>query len=150
MTLWSTDRDAETARRLAAQERELARLRAELAAWRAAAAVLPNRTDTDFTSVSGHAVGPVYTPLDLAPDLQAATGLLDANQFWNPAQIDDITRAAQPILEPVHAVESAAEHPVVVAVLVGEPHGVVDRRRLKELERRDDVANNRHIVLPLR
>ena len=75
MTLWSTDRDAETARRLAAQERELARLRAELAAWRAAAAALPNRTDSDFTSVSGHAVEPVYTPLDLAPDLQAATGL---------------------------------------------------------------------------
>jgi methylmalonyl-CoA mutase N-terminal domain/subunit len=75
MTLWGTDRDAETARRFAAQERELARLRDEVAAWRAAAAALPNRTDSDFTSVSGRAVEPVYTPLDLAPDIQAATGL---------------------------------------------------------------------------
>jgi methylmalonyl-CoA mutase N-terminal domain/subunit len=75
MTLWGTDLDAETARRLAAQERELARLRAEVAAWRAAAAALPNRTDSDFTSVSGRAVEPVYTPLDLQLDLQAATGL---------------------------------------------------------------------------
>jgi methylmalonyl-CoA mutase N-terminal domain/subunit len=75
MTLWNADLDAETARRLAEQERELARLRAEVAAWRAAAARLPTRTDVDFTSVSGRAVEPVYTPLDLQPDAQAATGL---------------------------------------------------------------------------
>src|SRR6478752_9794868 len=41
MTLWNADLDAETARRLAEQERELTRLRAEVAAWRAAAAGLP-------------------------------------------------------------------------------------------------------------
>jgi methylmalonyl-CoA mutase, N-terminal domain len=75
MTLWGTDLDAETAQRLAAQEHELARLRAEVAAWRAAAAALPTRDDSDFTSVSGRAVKPVYTALDLAPGLQAATGL---------------------------------------------------------------------------
>ena len=75
MTAWGTDRDAETAQRLAAQERELTRLRAEVAAWRAAAAALPTRTDSDFTSVSGRTVQPVYTSLDLPPDLQAATGL---------------------------------------------------------------------------
>ncbi|MEO6057201.1 MAG: methylmalonyl-CoA mutase family protein [Gemmatimonadales bacterium] len=75
MTTWGTERDADTARRLAEQERELARLRAEVAAWRAAAARLPVRTDTDFTSVSGRAVEPVYTPLDLADDLQRGTGL---------------------------------------------------------------------------
>src|SRR5215218_8525117 len=75
MTTWSTERDAETARRLAEQERELERLRAEVAAWRAAASALPNRTDSDFTSVSGRAVEPVYTPLDLPGDLRAATGL---------------------------------------------------------------------------
>jgi methylmalonyl-CoA mutase N-terminal domain/subunit len=75
MTTWSTDLDAETARRLAAQERELAQLRAEVAAWRAAAAALPTRTDTDFTSVSGRSVELVYTPLDVPPGLQAATDL---------------------------------------------------------------------------
>jgi methylmalonyl-CoA mutase N-terminal domain/subunit len=75
MTLWNADLDAETARRLAEQERELARLRAEVAAWRAAAGKLPTRTDVDFTSVSGRAVDPVYTALDLQPDIQAATGL---------------------------------------------------------------------------
>ena len=75
MTLWNADLDAETARRLAEQERELARLRAEVAAWRAAAARLPTRTDVDFTSVSGRAVEPVYTALDLQPDAEAAAGL---------------------------------------------------------------------------
>jgi methylmalonyl-CoA mutase N-terminal domain/subunit len=75
MTLWNADLDAETARRLAEQERELTRLRAEVAAWRAAAAALPTRTDSDFTSVSGRAVEPVYTELDLQPDAHAAAGL---------------------------------------------------------------------------
>jgi len=75
MTTWGTDLDDETVKRLAAQEQELARLRAEVAAWRAAAAALTTRTDSDFTSVSGRAVEPVYTALDLSPDLQAAAGL---------------------------------------------------------------------------
>jgi methylmalonyl-CoA mutase N-terminal domain/subunit len=74
MTLWNADLDAETARRLAEQERELARLRAEVAAWRAHAARLPTRTDADFTSVSGRAVEPVYTSLDLQPGTES-TGL---------------------------------------------------------------------------
>ncbi len=43
---------------------ELERLRAEVAAWRAMAARLPVRRDTDFTSVSGRSVDPVYTRLD--------------------------------------------------------------------------------------
>jgi methylmalonyl-CoA mutase, N-terminal domain len=71
MTLWNADLDAETARRLADQERELAKLRAEVAAWRAAAAGLPTRTDVDFTSVSGRAVEPVYTQLDVQADPRA-------------------------------------------------------------------------------
>jgi methylmalonyl-CoA mutase N-terminal domain/subunit len=75
MTTRGSDLEAETFRRLALQEQELARLRAEVAAWRAAAARLPTRTDVDFTSVSGHAVEPLYTPLDLAPDVHTATGL---------------------------------------------------------------------------
>ncbi|HRZ10008.1 MAG TPA: methylmalonyl-CoA mutase family protein, partial [Gemmatimonadales bacterium] len=62
----TTDRE-----QLAAKERELAALRSEVAAWRARFGKLPMRDDTDFTSVSGRAVEPVYTPLDLAPDLLA-------------------------------------------------------------------------------
>jgi methylmalonyl-CoA mutase N-terminal domain/subunit len=56
-------------------EREIERLRAEVAAWRARAAGLPLRTDTDFTSVSGREVESVYTSLDLPADPQAALGL---------------------------------------------------------------------------
>ena len=56
-------------------EREIERLRAEVAAWRARAAGLPLRTDTDFTSVSGREVESVYTPLDLPADPQVALGL---------------------------------------------------------------------------
>ncbi|MGH7527580.1 MAG: acyl-CoA mutase large subunit family protein [Gemmatimonadales bacterium] len=61
--------------RLTEQVRELERLRAELAVWRAAAATLPLRDDADFTSVSGRTVEAVYTPLDLSRDLPAALGL---------------------------------------------------------------------------
>jgi methylmalonyl-CoA mutase N-terminal domain/subunit len=54
---------------------ELERLRAEVAAWRARAAALPVRTEADLSSVSGRRVEPVYTALDLPPDVIAATGL---------------------------------------------------------------------------
>ncbi|MEZ4411804.1 MAG: methylmalonyl-CoA mutase family protein [Gemmatimonadales bacterium] len=54
---------------LAAQARELAALRSEVAAWRERFGKLPLRDDSDFTSVSGRAVEPVYTPLDLSPEL---------------------------------------------------------------------------------
>jgi methylmalonyl-CoA mutase, N-terminal domain len=64
MTTWGTE-----------LEREVERLRAEVAAWRARAVGLPLRTDADFTSVSGREVEPVYTQLDLPPDQQAALGL---------------------------------------------------------------------------
>jgi methylmalonyl-CoA mutase, N-terminal domain len=56
-------------------EREIERLRAEVAAWRARAAGLPLRTDSDFTSVSGREVDSVYTSLDLPADPPAALGL---------------------------------------------------------------------------
>jgi methylmalonyl-CoA mutase N-terminal domain/subunit len=56
-------------------EREIERLRAEVAAWRAKAAALPRRTDAEFITVSGREVEPMYTPLDLPPDPQAALGL---------------------------------------------------------------------------
>jgi methylmalonyl-CoA mutase N-terminal domain/subunit len=62
-------------KRLSEQEVELERLRAEVAAWRARAAGLPVRTEADLSSVSGRSVEPVYTALDLPPDVIAATGL---------------------------------------------------------------------------
>ena len=52
--------------RLALQEDELARLRQELAAWKAKVAALPHRSDSDFSTISGRALEPVYTPLDVA------------------------------------------------------------------------------------
>ncbi|HEU5217862.1 MAG TPA: methylmalonyl-CoA mutase family protein, partial [Gemmatimonadales bacterium] len=61
--------NAEVAARLAAQERELVRLREEVERWRRAAGAQPVRTDVEFTSVSGRAVEPVYTPLDLEDGL---------------------------------------------------------------------------------
>jgi methylmalonyl-CoA mutase, N-terminal domain len=65
MTIWETEPNAEVAARLAAQERELVRLREEVERWRRAAGARPVRDDVEFTSVSGRAVEPVYTPLDL-------------------------------------------------------------------------------------
>ncbi|MBL0178079.1 MAG: methylmalonyl-CoA mutase [Gemmatimonadetes bacterium] len=50
--------------RLAVQEAELARLRAEVAAWKAGVARLPVRDDATFETLSGVAVEPVYTALD--------------------------------------------------------------------------------------
>ncbi|HEX6644850.1 MAG TPA: methylmalonyl-CoA mutase family protein [Gemmatimonadales bacterium] len=63
------------AERLAEREREVAELRAEIERWRERSARLPLRDDSDFTSVSGVAVEPVYTPLDLPDDLWDATRL---------------------------------------------------------------------------
>ncbi|MFL5517202.1 MAG: methylmalonyl-CoA mutase family protein, partial [Gemmatimonadales bacterium] len=65
MTIWETEPNAEVAARLAAQERELVRLREEVERWRRAASGQPVRDDVEFTSVSGRAVEPVYTPLDI-------------------------------------------------------------------------------------
>jgi methylmalonyl-CoA mutase N-terminal domain/subunit len=67
--------EIDAATRISEQERELEQLRAELAAWRARANALPVRSDADMITVSGRAVEPVYTALDLPPDVIAATGL---------------------------------------------------------------------------
>jgi methylmalonyl-CoA mutase, N-terminal domain len=67
--------ETDAAARISEQERELERLRAELAAWRARANAVPNRTDADMITASGRAVEPVYTALDLPPDVIASTGL---------------------------------------------------------------------------
>ncbi len=74
MTMPATGGDG-LADQMAAQQRELEELRAEVRAWRAHADRLPVRDDSDFTTVSDSVVEPVYTPLDLAPDLWNATKL---------------------------------------------------------------------------
>jgi methylmalonyl-CoA mutase N-terminal domain/subunit len=63
------------AARLETQEQELHALRAELRAWREYAAGLSMRSDVDFTSVSGRAVEPVYTALDLDTHSVSSTAL---------------------------------------------------------------------------
>ncbi|MGH7562241.1 MAG: acyl-CoA mutase large subunit family protein [Gemmatimonadales bacterium] len=50
---------------------ELERLRAEVAAWRAAYGALPLRDNVEFTSVSGREVEPIYTALDRSPGSEA-------------------------------------------------------------------------------
>ena len=75
MTARRADRRSKPRERVSEQEVELERLRAEVAAWRARAAAQPARTEADFSSVSGRTVEPVYTALDLPPDVIAATGL---------------------------------------------------------------------------
>jgi methylmalonyl-CoA mutase, N-terminal domain len=61
--------------RLSDQERELERLRAEVARWKAQAAALPVRDDATLTSISGREVEPAYTPLDVDPRALETTGL---------------------------------------------------------------------------
>ncbi len=76
MTPWNPDRaERELAERVQDQEKELERLRAEVAAWRAAMSGLPVRSDVDFTSISGRGTEPVYTPADLGAGHHASEGL---------------------------------------------------------------------------
>jgi methylmalonyl-CoA mutase N-terminal domain/subunit len=75
MTTWEAEVNSDLAARLAQQEREIERLRGQVAAWRALASKLPIRDDASFTTVSGRSVEPVYTPLDLPTDLIGASGL---------------------------------------------------------------------------
>ncbi|HEV8124368.1 MAG TPA: methylmalonyl-CoA mutase family protein [Gemmatimonadales bacterium] len=60
---------------MVALEKELEQLREEVRRWRQTMERMPQRADTDFTSVSGRAVDPLYTPLDLPADLQKVSGL---------------------------------------------------------------------------
>ena len=75
MTMYKPDAARELAERIEAQERELEQLRAEVARWRAQVDGLPVRTEVDFTSISGRAVQPVYTALDLPEHHLAGQGL---------------------------------------------------------------------------
>lgn len=60
---------------MSARDAELERLRKEVAAWRAVYGTLPLRPGVEFTSVSGEAVAPVYSPLDLQNTLGSAEEL---------------------------------------------------------------------------
>ena len=75
MTFDNTGVAFDLAQRLAAQEKELEQLREEVRRWREKMSKLPIRTDSDFTSVSGRSVEPLYTPLDLPEDLLGSSGL---------------------------------------------------------------------------
>ena len=75
MTFDNTGVAFDLAQRLAAQERELEQLREEVRRWREKMEKLPVRSDSDFTSVSGRSVEPLYTPLDLPADLLTSSGL---------------------------------------------------------------------------
>jgi len=76
MTIWEPDSAMrQMLARVGEQERELEKLRAEVQAWREQFAAQKLRSDVDFTSVSGRAVDPVYTPLELSPDRLQREGL---------------------------------------------------------------------------
>jgi methylmalonyl-CoA mutase N-terminal domain/subunit len=68
MTAWNLDAERRATERLAEQERELERLRAEVRAWRERVAGLPVRDDAELTTVSGRALESVYTAADLPAD----------------------------------------------------------------------------------
>ena len=69
------------AERLAAREAEIERLEAEVRAWRELVAGLPTRRDAEFTSISGRAVEPLYTALDVPERLQENLGLPGSYPF---------------------------------------------------------------------
>ncbi|MCL4864738.1 MAG: methylmalonyl-CoA mutase [Gemmatimonadales bacterium] len=60
---------------MSGNQEELQRLRAEVAAWRAVYARQPLREDTDFSTISGLEVEPVYSPLDAPEAALARLGL---------------------------------------------------------------------------
>jgi methylmalonyl-CoA mutase N-terminal domain/subunit len=74
MTVRNND-DRPLAERVVAQEREIARLQEEVKAWQDLVSRMPTRDDSDFTSVSGQSVEPMYTELDVSPELQQELGL---------------------------------------------------------------------------
>src|SRR5207247_2823212 len=78
-------------------------------------------------------------------DLDASAGLPHALELPDLAQIDDDLRPLDPILEQIHAVEPARQHPRISAVLVEQLDRIVYARGLVQLEDRDDVANNGHM-----
>jgi methylmalonyl-CoA mutase N-terminal domain/subunit len=75
MTIDNMSAPFDLAQRVAAQEKELGVLREEVRRWREKMAKLPVRPDSDFTSVSGRSVEPVYTALDLPADIVQSSGL---------------------------------------------------------------------------
>jgi len=67
--------DADLRQRVVEQAAELERLREEVRAWHEVVSRLPVREGTNFTSVSGRTVKPVYTALDTSGRFQETLGL---------------------------------------------------------------------------
>ena len=81
------------------------------------------------------------------PDLEAAVGLLDPVQLLDLREVDDHLRLLEPILQPVHAVEPARQHPRIGAVLVEQLECIVHAGWLIQLEDRHDVSDYSHMCL---
>src|SRR5207245_1930495 len=65
-------------------------------------------------------------------------------------QVDHDFGPLDAILQPIEGVQAAGHHPSIFTVLAEQPHRVVDRRRLKEFERRHHIAYHGHICVLLR
>src|SRR6185503_19058758 len=73
-------------------------------------------------------------------------GLLHAAQCVDAAEIDDHFAALVAVLEPVKGVEAAGEYPRILLVLLEQRDGVVDGRRLKQLEHRHYIVDDGHWI----
>ena len=77
-------------------------------------------------------------------DFETAGCLAHAAQLLDLTQVDDVARPLETIFQPVHAVKAAAQQQRVRSVLVKQPHCIVRRGRLEQLERRNHIPNHRH------
>src|SRR6266545_7702599 len=81
-------------------------------------------------------------------DLDAAIGgRLHAAQSLHATEIDDYLAALVAILEPVEGVQTAGEHPRILLVLLEQRDGVIDGRRLKQLEDGHYVVDYCHVPI---
>jgi hypothetical protein len=77
-------------------------------------------------------------------DVEASVALADPLQFRDAAEIHNIARTLDAILQPVEAVEAACEDPSVGAIAVEQAQGVRRGRGLKQFEGWHYISNNRH------
>src|SRR5439155_9596327 len=73
-----------------------------------------------------------------------AVGFFDPVQLLDLAQVDDHLRLLEPILQPVHAVEAARQHPRVGTVPIEQPDRIIHAGWLIQLEDRHYVSDYRH------
>src|SRR5262249_50225684 len=81
-------------------------------------------------------------------DLEASANFADALQLADAAEIDDVFRALDAVLEPVKAVETACEDPCIGAIAIEQAQCVRHGGRLKQLERRHDISDHGHLQSP--